>query len=300
MAKSPRLSRILLFITVITAALLQSGCGGGGDGVGSGGTGFISGAVVKGPAAGATVNAYAIANGQMGAVLGSAITDANGSFTVPIGSYSGPVMLQANAGTFRDEATGALMTMAVGDVMTAALPSLSSGATVSGIQVTPVTSMAQTRAVQMAGGMTDANIASANTAMGNYFLVSDILHVAPMNPLLRGSGANASPDARNYGMTLAAMSQYAKSLNMANTSALVTSMMSDAVDGMMDGKRGSSPVTMTMGGMMGNSMMPATAGTSGLATAMNNFAASPANLSGLTATDVAPLAQKLSSSNGQF
>ena len=101
-------------------------------------------------------------------------------------------------------------------------------------------------------------------------------------------------------MTLAAMSQYAKSLSMANTSALVTAMMSDASDGMMDGRKGSGPISMTMGGMMGSSTMQPNAGTSGLATAMSNFAMSPANLSGLTAADVAPLVEKMSSSNGRF
>ncbi|MEO8653250.1 MAG: hypothetical protein ABI409_03925 [Ramlibacter sp.] len=295
-----RIFRIPLLIAVVGAALLQAACGGGGDGVGSGGTGFISGVVTKGPAANATVNAYAVANGQTGAALGSATADGNGNFTLPIGSYSGPLMLQASVGTFRDEATGALMTMASGDVMTAALPSVASGATVNGIQVTPVTSMAQTRALQMPGGMTDVNIAAANTAMGNYFTVSDILHVAPMNPLLTGAGAAASPDARNYGMTLAAISQYALSIGMTNTSALVTAVMNDAADGMMDGKKGSSPISMTMGGMMGSSPMSPTAGTSGLATGMTNFVMSPANKSGLTSTDVAPLVQKLSSSNGKI
>jgi hypothetical protein len=293
-------SRIPLLSAIAMTLLIATACGGGGGiDVGSGGTG-ISGSVVKGPTANATVIAYAVSAGQPGAQIGSAATDANGNFTMPIGSYTGPVMLQASAGTFRDEATGALMTMAAGDVMTAMLPSVAPGATVSGVQVTPVTSMAQTRAQQMTGGMTDANIAAANAAMGNYFSVSDILHVQPMNPLVPGSGSAASLDARNYGMTLAAMSQYAKSLNMANTSALVTSMMSDASDGMMDGKRGSSPISMTMGGMMGSAMMAPTAGTSGLATSMTNFAMSPANMSGLTATDVAPLAQKVSSSSGKI
>lgn len=295
-----RLFRIPLLIAVVGAALLQAACGGGGDGVGSGGTGFISGAVIKGPAAHATVNAYAVANGQTGAALGSAMTDGNGNFTLPIGSYSGPLMLQASAGTFRDEATGTLMTMASGDVMTAALPSVASGAAISGIQVTPVTSMAQTRALQMAGGMTDANIAAANTAMGNYFSVSDVLHVAPMNPLLPGSGAAASADARNYGMTLAAISQYALSIGMTNTSALVTAMMNDASDGMMDGKKGAGSITMPMSGMTGSSMMAPTAATSGLAAGMTNFVMSPANKSGLTATDVAPLVQKLSSFTGKI
>lgn len=299
---NPRLFRISLVISLVGAALLQSACGGGGggDGVGSGGTGFVSGAVTKGPVANAKVVAYAVADGQIGAALGSATTDGNGNFTLPIGSYSGPLVLQASAGSFRDEATGALMTMASGDVMTAALPSVASGATVSGVQVTPVTSMAQTRALQMTGGMTHANIAAANAAMGSYFSVGDILHVAPMNPLLPGSGAAASADARNYGMTLAAISQYASMIGMTNTSALVTAMMNEASDGMMDGRKGSTPISMTMGGMMGSSPMSPTAGTTGLATGMTNFVMSAANRSGLTATDVAPLAQKLSGSTGRI
>ncbi|MEO8655797.1 MAG: hypothetical protein ABI409_16840 [Ramlibacter sp.] len=297
MSKS-RFSRIPLLSAIAMTLLMATACGGGGGiDVGSGGTG-ISGSVIKGPAANATVIAYAVSAGQPGAQVGSATTDANGNFTMAVASYTGSVMLQASAGTYRDEATGALMTMAAGNVMTAVLPSVATGATISGIQVTPVTSMAQTRAQQMTGGMTDANMAAANTAMGNYFSVSDILHVQPINPLVPGSSAGAGPDARNYGMTLAAMSQYAKSLNMANSSDLVTAMMSDASDGMMNGRRGSGPIA--MGGMMGNPTMSPTAGTGGLATAMTNFAMSPANLSGLTAADVAPLAQKLSSSSGQF
>jgi hypothetical protein len=257
-------------------------------------------APTKGPLSNATVTAYGIAGGLTGAQIGSTTTDASGNYTMSIGAYTGSVMLQVSGGNYRDEATGSVLAMAAGDVMSAVMPSVASGTTATGTQITPITSMAQARAQQMAGGMTPSNIAAANTAMGNYFSVSDILHVQPMNPLVPGSGSNASADARNYGMTLAAMSQYARSLNMANTSALVSSMMSDASDGMMDGRKGSSSISMTMGGMMGSSMMAPSAGTSGLATAMRDFVMSTANMSLLTATDVAPLVQKLSSASGQI
>lgn len=298
MSKS-QLPRTGLLTAMVAMLLFATACGGGGGGidVGSGGTG-ISGAVTKGPLANATVNAYGIAGGQPGAQIGSTTTDANGNFTMTMGNYTGPVMLQVSGGSYKDEATGSVLSMAPGDVMAAVVPSVAPGSTGTGIQITPVTSMAQARAQQMAGGMTESNIAAANAAMGNYFSVGDILRVQPMNPLVPGSGSTASPDARNYGMALAAMSQYAKSLNMANTSALVTSMMSDASDGMMDGRRGSNSVSMTMGGMMGTAMMAPTAGTSGLATAMTNFVMSPANMSGLTTTDVVPLVQKMSASGG--
>lgn len=298
MNKSPS-SGIWLLAAMVAIAVSETACGGGGGGVdvGSGGTG-ISGSVVKGPVGNATVRAYALSGGQPGAQLGSATTDGNGNYAMTLGAYSGPVMLQASGGSYRDEATGAVLPMANGDVMAAVIPSVATGTTVTGMQITPLTSMAQARAQQMTGGMSESNIGAANVAVGNYFSVSDILHVQPMNALVPGSGPAAGPDARNYGVTLAAMSQYAKALNMANTSALVTSMMSDASDGMMDGRKGANPISMTMGGMMGTSMMAATAGTSGLATAMTNFVMSPANMSGLTAADIAPLVQKVSSSSG--
>jgi hypothetical protein len=50
--------------------------------------------------------------------------------------------------------------------------------------------------------------------------------------------------------------------------------------------------------MMGGNMMQATAGTSDLATAMTNFMGSTTNRSGLTATDMQTLINRLAASNG--
>lgn len=277
-------SRIRILGAVLVTLQFAAACGGGGDtanaGVGSGGTGFLAGAVTKGPVGSTTVIAYGITGGQAGAQVGSTTSDANGNFSMSIGTYAGPVMLQATGGTYTDEATGTTMSMAAGDVMSVAIPTVAAGATTSGIQITPVTAMAQAIAKQMAGGMTDANIAAANTAMGSYFSVSDIVHVQPMNPLVSGSGASANQDAQNYGMTLAAMSKYAQTVGMSYSSAMITALMNDAADGVMDGKAGTVPVT--MGGMMGSTMLPSAAGTTGIGGAMNSFMTSVQNKSGIT------------------
>jgi hypothetical protein len=292
--------RMRLFAGAIATLLLAAACGGGGtDVVGSGGTGIVGGSATKGPVSNATVIAYGISNGQVGTQIATATTDANGNFSMPVGGYAGPVMVKVSGGTYKDEATGLSMTMAPGDVMTAVMPTLATGTT-STIQVTPVTAMAQAMAQQMNGGMTEANIAAANAAIGNYFAVSDILRVHPMNPLVVNSGTGASQDARNYGMTLAAMSQYAKTLNMGASSTLVTAMMSDASDGMMDGRMGANQISMPMGGMMGPGMMAASSGTSSLAASMRDFMNSSANVSGLTLSDMTALMEKLASSNGKI
>jgi hypothetical protein len=262
------------------------------------GKGTIGGTAFNGTMTQATVRAFALNNGAMGAQLASTATDTQGNFTLPIGTYAGPVMLQVVGANYTDLSMGTMMTMGLSDVMTMVMPTVASGATISGVWVTPMTAMAQARAQAMTGGMTDANITAANTAVANYFLVTDMLHTQPMNPSVPGSAALATQNMKNCGAVIGAMSQYAKGITMPMSYSFVTAMMNDAADGVMDGKANGTPIAMSMGGMMGPTMMQPSAGTSGLATAMSSFMGSSANLSGASAGDVAALLQKLNSSNG--
>ncbi len=285
------------------AALMLSSCGGGGGGTGVNGT--INGRVIKGPVGGATVTAFAInSNGTMGSMIGSAVTDSAGNFSMSAGSHSGAVMLQMSGGSYNDEASGSMMTMHSGDIMTTVIPAMASGGTVTGIQVTPLTSMAQVMAQHMAGLMTAANITAANDAVGSYFMVNDIVHTMPMDPTVAGSGAGATKDAKGYGMTIAAISQEAKDLGMPQSSGMVSAMMQDASDSVMNGMMGAATISMNgMGGggmMMGN--MSTAAGTSGLASAMVSFMTNTAvNRSGITTadTDMQALMTKLNSAPTQ-
>ncbi|HEX9136370.1 MAG TPA: hypothetical protein VF905_05440, partial [Nitrospirota bacterium] len=287
---------------IVTGGTGTTGVVTGGTGiVGTMMSGLIIGTAFNGPMAGGMVTAFTITNGMMGAQLASGATDTQGNFTMSLGNYSGPAMLRMSGGAYTDLATGTAMTMSVGNVMTAVIPTIVSGATMTGIQMTPLTSMAQAKAGNMAGGMTDANVAAANTAVGNYFMVSDILHTQPMNPLVSGSGTGAAQDMTNYGITIAAMSQYAKNIGMTNSSGIIMDMMNDASDGIMNGMMGTTQITMggMDGGMMGGgTMMQSTAGTRGLATAMTDFMTSITNKSGLSTTDMQTLIDKLTASNG--
>jgi hypothetical protein len=300
MRKHKKLKTMLTLTLFIGSMSLLYGCGGGGGsatipGGSTGGNGMISGTAVKGPINGGTVTAYAVTSGTIGMQLASGTTDSQGHFNISIGDYAGSIMLQMSGGTYVEEATGATVSMAPGDVMTAAMTMLSSGSTVTGIQVTPLTSMAQAMTNNMAGGMMDANVAAANTAIGNYFMVNDILHTLPMNPLVSGSSGTATQDMKNYGMAIAAMSQSAKDMGMTSSSSMVTAMMNDASDGVMNGMMGSTSVV--MGGMKaGSSRMSVTAGTSGLAAEMAAFIASAMNKSGIAVTDMQALMDQLATS----
>ena len=107
--------------------------------------------------------------------------------------------IAAALASYVDEASGAAVGMGNGDTMAVALATVAAGATPGGVQLTPLTSMAESMAEHMPGGLTNANAMAANTAVGAYFMVDDIVHTAPMNPLVPGSGSAASPSATNYG-----------------------------------------------------------------------------------------------------
>ncbi len=290
---------LTLIVLTISLALL-AGCGGGGESITSNQpvNGTISGTAVKGPVSNAMVTCFSInADGTKGNMIGTGQTDGQGNYSIPMGDYSGPVLCQMTGGNYMDEATGLNMPMQQNDIITCVIPSMSAGSTVSGIQMTPMTSMAQSMAQNMSGGMTPANVAATNTAVGNYFMVNDILHTRPMDPLSQGSGSGTDQNMRNYGMTMAAMSQYAKNIGMPFSSGMVTAMMNDASDGHMNGMMGNSGVMMG-GGMMGGTMMSPNAGTSGLADAMMKFIQSPMNKSGVTVQEMQTLINKLNTSNG--
>ncbi len=291
-------------------AVVLAGCGSSGSDAEQTVNGLIKGSAIKGPVANADISGFSIGmDGIKGELIGTAHTDNEGNFSLMIGSHSGPVLLEMAGGHYTDEATGTMMNVTQGDIMTSAIPSFISGEIMDEIHITPLTSMAQTLAQNMPGGMTSDNISSSHNDVGTHFNVSDILHVQPMNPLIDGSGNQADTDMIHYGMALAAMSEYARSMNF-DTCAVVTSFMDDISDGQLDGMMGGSGIMMRggmmrggmmRGGMMGGgAMMQANAGTAGLADAMEEFTHSPMNRSGVTFNDMEPLINQLHMSSGMM
>ena len=82
----------------------------------------VSGIAFNGTMAQAMVNAYAVNNGVMGARLAGAATDGQGAFSLSMGNYTGPVMLEMSGGTYTDAATAQKMTMASTDGWTIGPP----------------------------------------------------------------------------------------------------------------------------------------------------------------------------------
>ncbi len=274
----------------VVMLLALAGCGGGGDDGGGGGNGgpgpsagnLITGEAFKGPFTAGTVTALAISSdGTLGAVLGTAAIQASGAFTVDVGAHTGPAALRVSGGTFDDEVTGSQAQTAD---LHALLPAVGTGATAN---VTPLTAIAASRALRrmsLGAGVPDA-INVTHTELGNWFGFGDVLTTLPAD--LAGGPVATVDAAAEYGAVLAGISQQAFALG-AGADVLAAALAADAADGLMDGSDGAAPVNVP-----GAGALPADAAQAALATQIDAFLASAANLSGLNAADFSALTTRL-------
>lgn len=172
-------------------AALLAGCGEGGDGSGN----TLSGSIVKGPVAGATVCVYELAAAGKGNRLGCTTTGSDGSYDIDL-DYAGPVVVEATGGTYTDEATGVAGT-------TLGAPLITVGAAGSGndpVIATPLTTIAFNQAAS-GGGLTPTGFASRAQQVGAAFGLGSDVDIARTLP-------NVSPGSTNpYGDVLIGVSK---------------------------------------------------------------------------------------------
>lgn len=246
------MNNIKCILTIISLFILAA-CGGGGSSetvTPPGGT-VIKGVASKGIITNGTVTVYALSvDGSKGAKLGTSSTDGSGAYNISIGSYTGPVIVEA-FGNYTDEATGLLKSVPESAPLRAAIAQ--TGGTVS-LSVTPLTDLA----VRQAGALTSENITKANIQISDLFKVN-IIATAPAEPTSGAFQSSSTTQAqRDYALVLAGVSQLMKAggTELAATLSTLNSGISPA-------------------GM--NSETAAT-----LTTALNSFIANPKNLTGVT------------------
>lgn len=219
--------RYLLFVAMMLVLPL-SGCGGGGSGSGSTGGGqtatSLSGVAAKGPISGGAVQVFALqADGSLGALLGSSVTAANGTYAVDLGTYAGNVLVEVSGGTYISEATGAATE---NTRLRAAVTGVSGSVTAA---VTPLTEIA----VQLAGDLTTAGITSANTTVSALLGGASILATPPADVTVAAS-ANAGTASQNYGLLLAAFAKLVADQAYADVDAVVAAIAEDLADNQLD------------------------------------------------------------------
>lgn len=215
----------------------------------TGGTaqGAVSGVVFKGPVANGTVRAVRLSSAlERGDELVSGTTNEAGEFELKLPPYSGPLLIVASSGTYTEEAIG-LGVKLDGNELTALIPNYTGGAVVTGLRLTPVSSLATAFALHHARAgkpLVDAH-EEARLHLHQHFGALDWGAVSPAD-LSSPGVTNLSPEAR-AGLLISGLSWLAKQQAEAsdvtpglviNAATLTTLLVRDASDGTLDGKAG--------------------------------------------------------------
>jgi hypothetical protein len=196
-----RTNMLAAILASTTLAVLLIGCDSGSS---TPAAASVSGVASKGPLNGASVCAYAITNGLKGAALGICATTSNtGSYSIDLGSYTGPVLFESTGGTYVDEATN---TVTSAPTLHSMLTNVTGGATTAAI--TALTELAYQLANAGEGGLTTSSIQAAVASVQTNFGVSDIVATLPIDALAIPGGATAAQ--KTYALALATVSQYAQ------------------------------------------------------------------------------------------
>ncbi len=187
----------ILWLPMAAVALILTACSGGNSGSSTpppppAAKTMISGAVVDAEVINATVTAYEVSSAGVVGVAGvvgaggcvpatpgpcaTATTDAQGNYTVDLGSYSGSVLLESTAGTYTDTVTGQTIPIPSGVVLSSFVPAAAPGSTTITAQISGLTTMAANYALALMGPPQNlpASTAASNadSVVGSYFGVA--------------------------------------------------------------------------------------------------------------------------------
>jgi len=166
----------------------------------------ITGVAAAGVIKGGTVKAFAPYSSLTGAdkkQVGNTTTtsQANGSYTLDIGTYSGPVVVEVTGGSYVDEASNQSVTNTA--LLRAAVPA--SGAIVS-LPITPLTELAVQLAHRADARLGNAAITAANAHVSDLFKVN-IISATPLDASTSITGGTQVE--QDYTVALATISQLA-------------------------------------------------------------------------------------------
>lgn len=235
----------------VAVAIAITGCGGGGSS-GGGQTpspvarSAVDGAVTKGPVAGATLHLYRMdASGQKDGepVAGPITTGADGSWSAQVpDSVPRPLLIESSGGTYIDEATG--NTVSAG-ALNSFLPEGASSAA-----VTPLSELLVRASREHLASNPESDLSSGVQAGRD--VLDDVLG-ASFDPLTTVPSATSDdPLAKQYAAVLGGLSTQANTLSPGTDPfETVIALVDDASDGVIDGQKSGSPVTIgTEGGAL--------------------------------------------------
>ncbi|MBI4567498.1 MAG: Ig-like domain-containing protein [Planctomycetes bacterium] len=250
----------------------------------------VVGTVSAGPVSGGVASLHGLDNDgrRHEPPLAVVTTDARGGFRADIGVHTGPFLVEVSGGVYAEESGAGVVTLAASTPLRMLHPGAT--ASLSGVAVTPLTTIAAARALAQAAGGTQAIallIDNANRQVGERFAVGAIATAPPVDfTVAPASPPDPKRDDVKAGAINAGLSQTAKTLGVSSLDLTATLAADLAADGAFDGLgAGGAPVTTGPAGAP--VLVPANTSTTALAAGVNAFLAGGHNLSGLTPASLA-------------
>jgi hypothetical protein len=212
------------------AVIALTGCGGtDSQGLtdGPGDSSFktvITGVASKGPINTGTVKVFAIRNDAVDTTvpIGQGQTDAAGNFTVDVGGFKGPVMVEVAGGSFTDEVSGEIVTLP--SPMQAVVPDATTGT--NKVAVTPLTELA-TRRAKGHDKITVDVINESNKSVAAIFNLADIVSTLPV-------AGGTDDNQKKYAASCGAFSQLANNKRKSSGGSQGDGKLGEALKGVMD------------------------------------------------------------------
>jgi len=271
---------------LLGAAVMMAGCHGNRAGAADPKTRTVSGYASKGIIKNGTVIAYKIdsAGNKILPLLAQTTSDDSGFYTMSIGNYYGPIVVEA-FGNYKDEATGQAGVIAASAPLKAAMVPPNDATPVT-MNVTALTKIAFD---QTKGQSTDfiVGINATNQQVSSSFQVPDILTTRPLDASTTLS-ATASTAEKQYTLVLAAVSQVAANNLPSGTTAPSSQQLATALSSALTTLMEQLPT----GGAAATTLQIT------VATAATQFVNNQmVNTTGITAAD--PVAQTILSANSR-
>ncbi len=223
---------------------------------------IVSGTAKKGAINGATVTVYNInADGTDGSSIGTGTTDSNGKFSIFVTSApSGPIRVVVSGGSYTSEWDGKTVTS--DSSISLVFDSAGNGA--SGLSVTAATTFVDSLMSGMLASGKASSVASAHDAAesvidGFYGLsFGSGGSLETLNPDFSSGDISSDPNGIALGIIVGTLTEEGASLDSSDPDALIDAFAADISDGVWNGEKGGSAVTLGSGGPT----LPTTAGTS--------------------------------------
>ncbi|MBI2026505.1 MAG: hypothetical protein HYS98_01630 [Deltaproteobacteria bacterium] len=260
----------------------------------------VTGVVFKGPVSNGQLVVKKIdSDGIIGEVVSTFQTNEEGQFTMTAIHSSIPYFIEAVSGTFKDEATGNIVTLTKENPITAFInlypsggESLDNTSTQPSFYITPLTTLSSSLALELVSqGQTigEAN-EQAHNQLSKMFGISDFLIRKPLDLTLE-TASSSNDESALYGLLIAGLSQQASTLFVKtkdNDKApfsimnLLSALSVDIQDGIFDGKDKNNQTIFLEGTTI---TLPEDTITTKLSSSMKDFLKNEQNKSGLSDQD---------------